>query len=46
MSDIFGDLSKAVNSKEEEKLVLLRVDGGGSPINDRRNWDGYIVIKL
>ena len=21
----------------------LRVGGGRSPINDRRNWDGYIV---
>ena len=23
----------------------LRVGGGRSPINDRRNWDGYIVNK-
>ena len=45
MSDIFeGFVSKALNSKEERKVgFTLRVGGGRSPINDRRNWDGYIV---
>lgn len=45
MSDIFkGRVTKALNSKEERKVgFTLRVGGGRSPINDRRNWDGYIV---
>ena len=45
MSDIFGGfVSKEINSKEERKVgFTLRVGGGRSPINDRRNWDGYIV---
>ena len=45
MSDIFaGFVSKELNSKEERKIgFTLRVGGGKSPINDRRNWDGYIV---
>jgi DNA (cytosine-5)-methyltransferase 1 len=45
MSDIFGGfVSKSLNSKEERKIgFTLRVGGGRSPINDRRNWDGYIV---
>ena len=45
MSDIFGGfVSKELNSKEERKIgFTLRVGGGRSPINDRRNWDGYIV---
>ncbi len=45
MSDIFGGfVSKEINSKEERKIgFTLRVGGGRSPINDRRNWDGYIV---
>ena len=45
MSDIFGGfVSKEINSKEERKVgFTLRVGGGRSPVNDRRNWDGYIV---
>jgi DNA (cytosine-5)-methyltransferase 1 len=45
MSDIFkGRVTKEFNSKEERKVgFTLRVGGGRSPINDRRNWDGYIV---
>ena len=45
MSDIFGGfVSKELNSKEERKIgFTLRVGGGRSPIDDRRNWDGYIV---
>ena len=45
MSDIFnGKVFKKINSKEERKIgFTLRVGGGRSPINDRRNWDGYIV---
>lgn len=45
MSDIFGGkVTKELNSKEERKVgFTLRVGGGRSPINDRRNWDGYIV---
>lgn len=37
MSDIFG-------GKVDKKVgYTLRVGGRSSPINDRRNWDGYIV---
>jgi DNA (cytosine-5)-methyltransferase 1 len=45
MSDIFkGRVTKELNSKEERKVgFTLRVGGGRSRINDRRNWDGYIV---
>jgi DNA (cytosine-5)-methyltransferase 1 len=45
MSDIFnGFVSKKLNAKDERKVgFTLRVGGGKSPINDRRNWDGYIV---
>ena len=45
MSDIFnGFVSKEINNKEERKIgFTLRVGGGRSPVNDRRNWDGYIV---
>ena len=45
MSDIFGGfVSKSLNSKVERKIgFTLRVGGGRSPINDRRNWDGYVV---
>lgn len=38
MCDIFD--AKSVN---KEIGFTLRVGGKGSPINDRRNWDGYIV---
>ena len=38
MCDIFD--AKNVN---KEIGFTLRVGGKGSPINDRRNWDGYIV---
>ena len=37
MSDVFGGYC------EREIGFTLRVGGGRSPINDRRNWDGYIV---
>ena len=45
ISDVFGGfVSKKLNSKDERKIgFTLRVGGGRSPINDRRNWDGYIV---
>ena len=45
MSDIFGKfVAKELNSKDERKVgFTLRVGGGKSPIQDRRNWDGYIV---
>ena len=45
MSDIFGKfVAKELNSKNERKVgFTLRVGGGKSPIQDRRNWDGYIV---
>lgn len=37
MSDVFeGKVDKKIG-------FTLRVGGKGSPINDRRNWDGYIV---
>jgi len=47
MSDIFdGFVSTDLNGKKERKIgFTLRVGGGKSPINDRRNWDGYIVNK-
>ncbi|MEK7991482.1 MAG: DNA cytosine methyltransferase, partial [Thiotrichaceae bacterium] len=37
MSDIWG------NKCNKEVGFTLRVGGKGSPIDDRRNWDGYIV---
>jgi DNA (cytosine-5)-methyltransferase 1 len=45
MSDILGGkVTKELNSNEERKIgFTLRVGGGRSPINDRRNWDGYVV---
>jgi len=45
ISDVFGGfVSKKLNSKEERKIgFTLRVGGSKSPINDRRNWDGYIL---
>ena len=45
MSDIFGKfVAKELNSNDERKVgFTLRVGGGKSPIQDRRNWDGYIV---
>jgi DNA (cytosine-5)-methyltransferase 1 len=37
MSDVMG-------GKVDRKIgFTLRVGGGRSPIDDRRNWDGYIV---
>ena len=47
MSDIFGGFcSKDLGGKEERKIgFTLRVGGSRSGINDRRNWDGYIVDK-
>tara|TARA_B100000965_G_C19583624_1_gene754691 strand:- start:1491 stop:2399 length:909 start_codon:yes stop_codon:yes gene_type:complete len=46
-SDIFGGfVSTDMSGKKERKVgFTLRVGGGRSPINDRRNWDGYIVNK-
>ena len=45
VSDIFGGFaSTELNGKKERKIgFTLRVGGGRSPINDRRNWDGYII---
>ena len=45
VSDIFsGFASTKLNGKKERKIgFTLRVGGGRSPINDRRNWDGYII---
>ena len=45
--DIFGGfVSTDLAGKKERKIgFTLRVGGGRSPINDRRNWDGYIVNK-
>ena len=37
MSDVFG------GKVEKDIGYTLRVGGKSSPINDRRNWDGYIV---
>ena len=47
VSDIFGGfVSTDITGKKERKVgFTLRVGGGRSPINDRRNWDGYIVDK-
>jgi len=47
VSDIFGGfVSTDMSGKKERKIgFTLRVGGGKSPINDRRNWDGYIVNK-
>lgn len=47
MSDIFqGFVSTDKSGKIERKIgFTLRVGGGKSPINDRRNWDGYFVNK-
>ena len=47
VSDIFGGfVSTDLAGKKERKVgFTLRVGGGRSPINDRRNWDGYIVNK-
>jgi DNA (cytosine-5)-methyltransferase 1 len=47
VSDIFGGFASTdMSGKKERKIgFTLRVGGGKSPINDRRNWDGYIVNK-
>lgn len=37
MSDVFGGVA------EREIGFTLRVGGRSSPVDDRRNWDGYIV---
>lgn len=37
MSDVFGEIC------DREVGFTLRVGGRRSPINDRRNWDGYMV---
>ena len=45
MSDIMkGKVTTGFNSNEERIIgFTLRVGGGKSPIEDRRNWDGYVV---
>ena len=47
VSDIFGGFASTDMSGEKERKVgfTLRVGGGRSPIDDRRNWDGYIIDK-
>ena len=35
-----------MSGKKERKIgFTLRVGGGKCPIDDRRNWDGYIIDK-
>lgn len=43
MSDIFGAPVTDLSGKERKIGFTLRVGGKSSPIEDRRNWDGYIV---
>ena len=39
-----GKVTTHLNSNKERVIgFTLRVGGGKSPIEDRRNWDGYIV---
>ena len=47
VSDIFGGFATTdISGKKERKVgFTLRVGGGRSPIDDRRNWDGYIIDK-
>ena len=47
VSDIFGGFATTdISGKKERKVgFTLRVGGGKSPIDDRRNWDGYIIDK-
>ena len=47
VSDIFGGFASTdMSGKKERKIgFTLRVGGGKSPIDDRRNWDGYIIDK-
>ena len=47
ISDILGGVvSTDMRAIKERKIgFTLRVGGVSSPINDRRNWDGYIVNK-
>ncbi len=44
MSDVF-DGARVTNLDNSERQIgfTLRVGGKSSPIDDRRNWDGYIV---
>lgn len=44
MSDVFGG-ARVTNLDNSERVIgyTLRVGGKSSPIDDRRNWDGYIV---
>ena len=38
------NMSDVMKGKVDRKVgFTLRVGGGRSPIDDRRNWDGYIV---
>jgi DNA (cytosine-5)-methyltransferase 1 len=38
------DMSDVMGGKVDRKIgFTLRVGGGRSPIDDRRNWDGYVV---
>lgn len=44
MSDIFdGSVTKSPNGEHRDIGFTLRVGGKQSPIDDRRNWDGYWV---
>ena len=47
VSDIFGGFASTdMSGKKERKIgFTLRVGGGKSSIDDRRNWDGYIIDK-
>jgi DNA (cytosine-5)-methyltransferase 1 len=47
VSDIFGGFASTdISGKKERKIgFTLRVGGGKSSIDDRRNWDGYIIDK-
>lgn len=42
--DLEFTMSDVMNGKVDREIgFTLRVGGGRSPIDDRRNWDGYIV---
>ena len=42
--DLLFNMSDVMGGKVDREIGLtLRVGGKSSPINDRRNWDGYIV---
>jgi DNA (cytosine-5)-methyltransferase 1 len=42
--ELLFNMSDVMGGKVDREIGLtLRVGGKSSPINDRRNWDGYIV---